>query len=158
MRPFDAVWGGQVRSARWPCQKSQRCRKAGTCGGRGLNRQWFQRVLSLRARLFSLRSPGTERDGALQSRAGTGSSWKGWAGLGSLCSARGWLSRCRWQPCLPSSSFPASWQPPNKGLRRWLRSSSLSNSSNCPVEEREGGRLLLSAGCPKVKSQLSSLK
>lgn len=66
--------------------------------------------------------------------------------------------RCRWQPCLPSSSFPASSQPPNKGLRRCVRSSSLFNSSNCHVEEREGGRLLLSARLSQSKIPAEQLK
>lgn len=79
-------------------------------------------------------------------------------GLDSLCSAQGSLSRCRWQPCLPSSAFPASSQPPNKGLRRCMRSSSLLSSSNCHVEEREGGRLLLSARLSQSKFPAEQLK
>lgn len=81
------------------------------------------------------------------------------AGFPLLCSGIAQRSRrCRWQPCLPSSSFPASSQPPNKGLRRCVRSSSLFNSSNCHVEEREGGRLLLSAWLSQSKIPAEQLK
>lgn len=45
-----------------------------------------------------------------------------------------------------------------KGLRRCVKSSSLFNFSNCHVEEREGGRMLLSAWMSQSKIPAEQLK
>lgn len=70
------------------------------------------------------------------------------------------------QPCLPSSSSsdPSCLSPSlqlvfwRRGLRRCVKSSSLFNFSNCHAEEGKEEERSSQLGCPKVKSQLSSLK
>lgn len=119
----------------------------------------FQRLPSLPCVCSPSGSLGQRGTGALQSRerlerpwAGTGS--RGRAGLGWVPSAllRG-LSA-------DADGSPASPAPPSQhqGLHRWVRSSSLSNSSNCPVQEREGGRLLLSARLSQSEIPAEQLK